>query len=206
MDPRTLSSQDLVKLCLDSNDEALWTEFVRRFQPLIAGVVFKRVRHHVGQVNRNLVDDLVQDTFLKLCLKDFKILRRFEFRHETALHGFLKVVAGHVVDDYFRRVSSDKNGGGGGEEDFDKFREIIPAPYNSPRSMERRVLLEEVETCIQQMAGEPNFARDYTIFCLYYSDGLTAQAVSQMPGIDLNVKGVESVLLRLIKWLRRKLK
>lgn len=32
MDPRKLSTQELVQLCLASRDETLWAEFVRRFQ------------------------------------------------------------------------------------------------------------------------------------------------------------------------------
>lgn len=42
-DPRKLSTQELVQLCLDSQDEASWTEFVRRFQLLIRDVVAKGV-------------------------------------------------------------------------------------------------------------------------------------------------------------------
>lgn len=43
MDPQELSAQKLVQLCLESQDEAMCTEFVRRFQPLIAEVVNKCV-------------------------------------------------------------------------------------------------------------------------------------------------------------------
>src|SRR5437588_3829617 len=103
MDPQQLSARELVKLCLDSKDEALWAEFVRRFQPLIAGVVSKRLSRHTGRVaNGALVNDLVQDTFVKICVNDFKPLRDFDFQHEHALHGFLKVIAQNVVEDYSR--------------------------------------------------------------------------------------------------------
>jgi RNA polymerase sigma-70 factor (ECF subfamily) len=207
MDPRKLSAQELVRFCLASRDQALWVEFVRRFQPLIAGVTVKSIFRHTGRAaNRSLVDDLVQDTFLKMCRNDFKILRKFEFRHENALHGFLKVVTAHVVEDDFRKKNSVKEGGGRGEEDLEQFQLIIPAPSDSPESMERRILFEEVKARLQELAAEPNFTRDSTIFWLYYRDGLTAQAISQLPGIGLTVKGVESTLLRLIKWLRDKLK
>ena len=45
MDPHKLSTQELVQLCLDSHDEASWTEFVRRFQLPITITVAKNVRH-----------------------------------------------------------------------------------------------------------------------------------------------------------------
>src|SRR6266849_8996104 len=45
MDLRKLPAQELLQLCLQSGDQATWLEFVRRFQPLIAGVVIKTIRH-----------------------------------------------------------------------------------------------------------------------------------------------------------------
>ena len=71
--------------------------------------------------------------------------------------------------------------------------------------METRVLIGEIERCLQTLASEPNFARDYTIFWLYYRQGFTAKAISQVRGIGLSVKGVESTLLRLIRLLRGRL-
>jgi DNA-directed RNA polymerase specialized sigma24 family protein len=112
------------------------------------------------------------------------------------LHGFLKVVAANLVEDYFRKKELPSDG----EEDM----EVVPAPPG-PLPPDKRILIQEVETCLQQLADEPNFARDSKIFWLYYRDGYTAQAISQLPDIGLTVKGVESTLLRLIKWLRDKL-
>jgi len=83
MDPRKLSVQELVSYCLDSQDEAGWTEFVRRFQPLIAGVVYRSVCRRVGP-KPDLVDDLVHDTYLKLLANNYKAFRRFDFQHDNA--------------------------------------------------------------------------------------------------------------------------
>jgi RNA polymerase sigma-70 factor, ECF subfamily len=66
MDPRKLSLKELVSYCLDSQDEAAWTEFVRRFQPLIAGIAVKCVLRRPSRKPAP-IDDLVQDTFVKLC-------------------------------------------------------------------------------------------------------------------------------------------
>src|SRR5215831_10627914 len=62
MDPKKLSPQELVRLCLDSQDQASWTEFVRRFQPTIAGAVTKWLLHRIRRANPELIDDLVQET------------------------------------------------------------------------------------------------------------------------------------------------
>ena len=79
-----MSDEELLRLCLASQDETLWAEFVRRFQPVIAGVIFKRLSRCPRWIDRTDVDDLVGDVFLKICREGFKALRSFEFRHENA--------------------------------------------------------------------------------------------------------------------------
>ena len=201
MDLSTLSAQELLQLCLESEDEAAWSEFVRRFQPVIAGVIIKRVRRYVSP-NPGLVDDLVQDTYLKLCANDFKALRRFDFRHENALFGFLKVIAINVAEDHFRRDENEKRGGGRTQVDLETVAATLPARSSLSDDAEREILLDEVKQCLETQATEPNFMRDCEIFWLYYRQGLTAKAISEIPSIGLSVKGVESTLLRMTRLVK----
>ena len=201
MDPRKLSTQELVSYCLDSQDEAGWTEFVRRFQPLIAGVVNRCVCRRIGP-RPALVDDLVQDTYVKLCANDFKPLRDFTFKDEHGFFGFLKVVASRVVEDYFRKKNNEKHGGGREEEDIEEVRPTAHFRSSSPQPAESAVLMGEIQRCLAGMASEPNFARDHAIFWLYYRQGLTAKAIAELPAIRLSVKGVESTLLRLTRFVK----
>src|SRR5262249_48141706 len=151
----------------------IWTEFVRRFQPLIARVVIKSL-YRRNKFNLSLVDDLVQDTFLKLCVNNYKALREFEFRHENAFFGFLRVVTANVVADYCRRVENEKNTNGKDPEDLDQAY-ATPARESTSDSAESLVLMGEIdEYLVQTLAAEPNFTRDYSIFWLYYRQGLTA--------------------------------
>ncbi len=201
MDPRKLSVKELVSYCLNSQDQAGWTEFVRRFQPLIAGVVTKCAfkRKHPKP---DLIDELVQETFLKLLTNNLKALRSFDFRHENAFYGFLKVVASRVVEDHFRGSTSEKRGGGREEENIDDVRPAPPVNPRSAHAAERSILIREIDQCLGKLASEPNFTRDYAIFWLYYRQGLTAKAISELPGITLGVKGVESTLLRLTGFIK----
>jgi RNA polymerase sigma-70 factor (ECF subfamily) len=201
MDPRKLSVQELVSYCLDSQDEAAWTEFVRRFQPLIAGVVVKCVLPRRSRKPAP-IDDLVQDTFVKLCDNNYKALRNFSFKDDHGFFGFLKVVASHVVEDYFRGSKSGKRGGGVEEEDIEEVRIAAPLRPSSLQPAERAILMGQIERCLAKLASEPNFARDHDIFWLYYRQGLTAKAISQLPGIRLGTKGVESTLLRLTRYVK----
>jgi RNA polymerase sigma-70 factor, ECF subfamily len=199
MDLQKLSARELVQLCLVMNDEA-WAEFVRRYGRVIGGVIARRVRRHTGFLpGPNLVDDLRQDTYVKIFANDFRALRNFDFRHENALGGYLKVAASSVVEDHFRRENPKPD-----EIDPD---EIPPGPCDEagPKFIERRVRLAEIDKCLKERKDEPNFARDYLIFWLYYRQGLTAKAIAELPSVGLSVKGVESTLLRMAGAVRAKL-
>ena len=206
MDPRKLTDEELVRLLLATRDEDLradlWVEFWHRFQPLIARTVWRRIARYTRWVDPGRVDDLVQDTFLKILKDDCKALRHFEFRHENALPSLLKVITAHVVEDDIRKKNSDKEGGGQTPEDIDNLLQPPSDRSSSAASIFNNLRMSEIENCLQRRKGEPNFDRDCKMFWLYFRTGFTALEISQLPDIGLNnVKGVESALLRLVKWV-----
>jgi RNA polymerase sigma-70 factor (ECF subfamily) len=199
MDHRKLTDEELVRLLLATQDEDLradlWVEFWRRFQPVIVLTVRRRIVRHIGRAQPALVEDLAQETFIKICKPDFKLLRNFEFRYENALRSWLKVMAAHVVEDYFRKQKIK-------EEELDP--DFSSGRPDFPHKIDQRMKIQKIENCLQQLADKPNFPRDYKAFWLYYRDGLTAQSISQIPDIGFNgVKGVESALLRITKFVRQ---
>lgn len=191
----------LLQICLLSNNAGLWTEFIRRSQPMIAGVIVKVMRNW-RRPCPTVIDDLVQETYLKLCANDFKYLREFVCEHENALYGFLKVVASHVVHDHFRSSYSQKRGSGKEDEELEQVSLRSPDASTSADHIERGILIHEINECLEVRAAGPNFPRDYAIFWLYYVQGYTAKAISRLPNIGLSVKGVESTLLRLTRLVR----
>lgn len=204
MDPQELTAQELVQLCLDSNQEAAWEEFVRRYQPAIARVVARSIRRRTTP-SPALVDDLVHDTYLKLMANDFRALRDFDFQHENAVFGFLKTVASNVVMDYFRNIESRKRGSGQQDVSLDEAAIFVPASRNTVQKADREIMIHEIDEVLKSQTLEPNFARDYCIFWLYYQHGFTAKAISTLPSIGLKVKGVESTLLRLTRLVRSRM-
>jgi RNA polymerase sigma factor (sigma-70 family) len=188
-----------------SANEFSWVEFIRRTQPLIAGVICKSVRRWTGTINSSLVDDLVQDTYLKLCANDYKALRDFECHHENALFGFLKVVASNLVKDYFRNHCSQKRGCGCEAETLEDVPHKRTSGDSAEEHLERKILLREIDSCLKERENEQTSSRDAVIFWLYYRDGLTARAIAQLPEIRLTVKGVESTIHRLTRHVRLRL-
>jgi RNA polymerase sigma-70 factor (ECF subfamily) len=193
----------LIAVCTSESSEAAWSEFVRRSRPVITAAITKAVRRF-RNASHELVDDLIQEAFLKLCRDNFRALRGIAIAHENAFYGFLKVVAANVAVNHFRTTDAFKMGGGdelrapGASRVFSEYE----LSHGASSKLEREILLEEIDTILRAREHEPNFGRDYAIFWLYYSQGLTAKEISALPDVNLGIKGVESTLLRLTRQIR----
>jgi RNA polymerase sigma-70 factor, ECF subfamily len=196
---------ELLEDCLQNNSHEPWSEFVRRFQPLISGVVASVAYRCGAEVSASLIDDLSQDTYLKLCAEDCKLLRKFKMRHENALFGFLKAVAASVAHDHFRGTSALKRGGHWDVSDHDEAEELPASALRQLSTAEENLLLHDIETVLDKITAGPTGERDRTVFWLYYHQGLTADAIASIPAIKLTAKGVASLLSRLISLLKREL-
>jgi len=201
----SLSNEELLCACLSAGDVGAWEEFIRRFHRPIA-VVVMRVAGRFGNVARDTIDDLIQETYLRLCSDNYSVLRRFVEQHPNAFVAYIKTVAANVARDYFKASYSAKRGANqvqGLPEDF-----APPAPPEGAGQelwIERYLLLHEIEAhlgiCLQGRDQE----RTARIFWLYYRVGLSAGEIASLPDIGLNTKGVESTLLRTTRMLRERI-
>lgn len=185
-----LSDRELLERCLvQPRDEAAWSEFLRRFRPILAGVIFNSLSRW-RKPSRELMDDLVHDTVMKIIARDCKALREFEFRHDNALRGFLKVVASHVVEDYRRRSREQ-------EEDSLDDAPDLQQEEDFAEESEKRLLLRQMDEFLATRVAE----RDLSVFWLFRRQGLTAKQISEQDGIGLKLKEVEYVIWRLTRLL-----
>jgi RNA polymerase sigma-70 factor (ECF subfamily) len=178
MDYKDASSRDLIQHCVTSKDSAAWLEFIRRFQPLIAGVVARTARRW---------------TILSTSL------RKFQNRYKDAIYGFLKIVAYNATMDYFKAQNTSKRGAALATG-FDP--DIVFLTHGQTSTTEDQVVQREIDHMIDRIAID---RRDKTVFLLYYRQGFTAKAIAQIPRIELTAKGVESCLHRLTAQLREQL-
>lgn len=205
MEASRSSINDLAQACAHSADAVEWQEFLRRSTPLASLMAVRICRLWTGVSSPALVDDIVQEVFLRLCEQERRILREFEPRGEDSFLGLLRIVSASVANDYFRRISSAKRGGKVVTASFDC--EAPPSDGDSSREaarIERFALLAELD---HRLAGAPQIIgkRDRSIFWLYYLQGLTAEEIARVPGAGLTAKGVESALRRVTNWLRAEL-
>ncbi len=196
------SSTELVRACAGSKDDGAWAEFIRRFQLVIAAAVLRTARHW-GEPSRPQLDDLIQDTYLKLCENDSRLLRSFQPRHEDSIYGFLKVVAANVVHDRFKSALAAKRGAGQTEAIMEPVQmDPKTAGADSFDVVSHRLQLEQVDKILTQVTAGKDQERKRTIFWLRHRQGLTASEIAAIPSIGLTTEGVESVLMRLTAMIR----
>jgi RNA polymerase sigma-70 factor, ECF subfamily len=196
------SSTELVTACAGSNDEGAWAEFIRRFHLLIAAAVLRTARRW-GEPSRSQLDDLIQDTYLKLCENDSHLLLSFQPRHEDSIYGFLKVVAANIVHDHFKSALAAKRGASQTEAITEPIQvDLKMAGTDSFDAVSRRIQLEQVDKILRQVTAGKDQERKRTIFWLRHRQGLTASEIAAIPLMGLTTEGVESVLLRLAIMVR----
>lgn len=202
-----LSSTELSRLCAHTGDLDAWKEFIRRFQKIIAVTVF-RVSRQCGSVPNAVVDDLVQETYLRLCADNCRLLRDFKPSLEIpdSLGALVRVVAASVTYDHFRHQSALKRGGNRQRCDFGEVEDHhLSDLWNGAHHIERETQLRQIEQTLDFAPEEAISVRERTIFRLYFRQGLTASSIASIPTVNLTTKGVESAIHRITKYLKARL-
>jgi len=189
--------RELLQLCLSTDAEEHWREFVRRTQPLIASVIINTVRRW-KQPAPSLVDDLIQNTYVKLLDNDRKALRSIKNEYENAIFGFLKVVTSNVVQYHFRKPVNKA-------DEVEVSDAVLPPGHDERERLEFSDKKNEVQKILATLSSSETYERDVAIFWFFYEQGYTAKEISLLPNVGLTVKGVEAVTLRLTRYLRERL-
>ncbi len=200
------STEELIRACAEANDPAAWVEFVARFQRPIS-LSIQRTACQWGKPPAQFVDDLLQETYLKLCADKCHLLLEFAKRHpDGAVLGYIKTIAINVAHDYFKSLHSQKRGAAETDqlhEDFDPAAH--GCSYGGPDTLDREVFLKQVNDQVQECAAGSTQERDCIIFWLYYLQGMSAKAIAALATIKLTAKGVEAVIFRLTRCVREHL-
>ena len=196
---------ELIRACALSGNEAAWCDLVVRFRKPV-GLAIIRVVRNFGAVPREMVDDLVQETFLKLAADKCARLYAFAQEHPESVDVYVKTIAANVARDYLKKDWSLKRGSG----HVVQLLETVEARADvsgtgGMNAIEQEILLRKVDECLEESLEGATKARDLSIFWLYHKQGMTAGSIAQIPTVGLTVKGVESVLFRLMRLVRSKL-
>jgi RNA polymerase sigma-70 factor, ECF subfamily len=202
-----MSVLELIRACAESNDGEAWEEFVARFQRPIS-LSMKYTACQWGEDPRQFVDDLLQETYLKLCGDNCRRLLEFAEQHpdDAAVLRYIKTIAINVARDHFKALHSQKRGA----REIDQWLEDFDPPsqkgsLGGSEAMEREVLLKQIDRLLQNCAVGSNQERDCLIFWFYYRQDMSAKAIAALATIKLTAKGVEAVIFRLTRCVREQL-
>jgi RNA polymerase sigma-70 factor (ECF subfamily) len=198
----SLSLKDLVcLLCADTCDNEVWKEFVSRVdRPSSLTIIWTiRAVSPSGKPCRSLVEDLRQETYVKLLQNGCCLLRDFAIQHPDAILGYIRISAANVTRDYFKRIRSQSRGG---DKPHVSTTDVDP---EIPGGQEKDILLKEIDEHLKHSLTGPDQERDRTIFWLYFRQGMSTKEIASLPAIGLTAKGVGSVIERLKHCIRERI-
>lgn len=202
MNYQNLAVVELIEHCV-VGDPPAWQEFLRRFRRPIALAVVRTLRR-TGSFAPAIIDDLLQDILVSLCANDYAQLRTLAAKYPETLDDMLLRVASNATYDYLRAKVSQKRGGKHLHlvETETGVIEQIPARDREAK-IEQNVQLDEIDRLLQRSADSPSGQRDRRIFWLHFQLGMSTHSISRLPSVGLTPKGVESSILRTIKFIRK---
>jgi RNA polymerase sigma factor (sigma-70 family) len=185
MDLNDAPIRKVVEHFLQSQDPDAWAEITKRLRPIIRAAAAKRLRRSNQLAPPELLEDIEQDTHLKLMARNYEVLRNLKWGHDEAIYPYVAVAATRVVLDRLRKnkitpVSLDEN------------QHTV-----RPKAIDDNIRREQIDKCLFTLSHEPNFKRDRAIFWLFYCWGYRAGQIARLPSVNLPEKTVENILQRL---------
>lgn len=194
-----MTHQQLVLECVEGKTEARM-EFLRRFEILALEVIGRAMRQW-GYISREVIDDLIRETYLKLGANNYTMLLEFNPSHVNVFDEFVKAITGDVAYEDFRAIGARKREEASGSASAEFTADILRESSNADTRAERAILMNEIDRAIKAVTSE----QDRAIFSLYNRLGLTAKEIASVPDLQLTVQDVESVIFRLTELLKSEL-
>lgn len=158
-----------------------------------------------GCEDRSVIEDLVQDTYQRLCDNRYQALYAIKTEQSEGVFAFVKSVAYATTVDHFRKQGAAKRGGLQRPVSLNDLVSDIGTGVCPENQLETRLLLDKVSTQLEEDFTGETAKRDLSVFWLHYRQGFTASEISRIPSIGLTAKGVESLLRRAIEGLKSQL-
>jgi RNA polymerase sigma-70 factor, ECF subfamily len=201
VDFRALSIPDLISRCVKQNEARAWEEFVRRFHRTIAGAAYTAAASFVPP-DKELVEDLVQEAFLRLCAHQCRALREFRASEENRFYGFLRAITWNTVRDHFRHIHAVKRQAESEALPLDSQQVQQVISSDDEKAFLTLLTLDEIDRVLR-ISDTANPDRNRLVFWLYYRDGFSCAEIARLVPIGLSAKGVETLLRRLKSNLQR---
>ncbi len=156
--------------------ERLWTEFVQRYERLIASCVVKALRRYGATFSRDDLDDLVGDVWLVLLREDMKKLRQYDVARGFRIASFLGLVATNATIDHLRARQAESTPLDEVLEDHAALRAEAPRDL-----VEAREEAELARAALAQLSGEE---RDFVVDC--FREERSPEELARALGVSTN--------------------
>ncbi len=171
-------SSELIQKCIDGDNSA-WTTIVDRYISFAYKAIIIILNRHFYQYDNNDVEDICQNTFIKLFLNDYKVLRSYD-RARSKFSTLLTVIARNAAIDYMRKF----------KEPATPISDIVDELYCGE-------IMDTGKIDIPTNVVSP---RQHLVLRMLYDDGLDVEAVAKF--LDVKRQTVRSLHHRAIKKLR----
>ncbi len=168
--------QALLVAASKAEHDRLWSEFVRRYERLIASCVVKALRRYGATFSRDDLDDLVGDVWVTLLREDMKKLRQYDAARGFRIASFLGLVATNATIDHLRARQAESTPLDEVIEDFASLRAEAPRDV-----VEARQEVELARAALAQLSGEE---RAFVIDC--FRDEVAPEDLARNLGVSTN--------------------
>jgi RNA polymerase sigma-70 factor (ECF subfamily) len=152
------------------------------------------------------IEDLMQDVYLRLCDDNYSALRELRAQHNNSIYAYLRMIAVGLAIDHIRKNGRVKRGGNTRTVALESFTAEIPGLIAPANRLETTLLIERIDTLLDELFSAKTRVRDKSIFWLRYRHGFTVPMIASIGQHGLSEKGIESLLKRTVDTLREKLK
>lgn len=200
------------ELVQDPHSELAWARFIREYESHIRLAALRAARAEQGKANwseagplRELVEDITQEVFMRLISNKRRALAAFEGRHELSLRSYLGAITKNVVRDHFKSLRRQKRPSDRvhfRKADSEELMDIDQVLVSDEPGLDQAVLSAELVEHLEQSEGDNT--RDQVLFRLYFVEGLSMREISEVDGLKMTERAVESGLRRIRDELKKR--
>ena len=172
-------------------DPELWNDFVCLYHRYLARCVKTALDLLVQprpSAFEQVVEDIVQNVYLRLLKHDGRALRAFRGGSDAAISRYLRIIALNLTRNYLRGLRAQKRGHEEisietAADDQDRKTTMVKLiDPDSQRELQNLDFEEEINNLLTQVLISSNRNRDMLIFQLYYFDDLDAEEIAEIVG------------------------
>ena len=152
-----------------SGDESAISSLIERHQSKIYGFIYSKVN------DRDLSDDIFQDTFIKV----IRTLKKGDYNEEGKFLPWVMRIAHNLIIDYFRknnRMPNFKN-----SDEFDIFSIISDDSLNA----EKQIIQEQIFDNVRELINELSEEQKEVLIMRMYRD-MSFKEISENTGVSIN--------------------